>query len=81
MGREPRAGFGSVRRYRLSLYDHDRKVRGQLLLLSVVLSVSEDALHIHFHFQRECHDGSEPWDLDGSQAVLKADKLSHLGSC
>lgn len=73
--------IGSVRRYRLSLSDDDRKVREQLLLLSVVLSISEDALHIHSHFTRECHDGSEHCDLDGSQAVLKADKLSHLGSC
>ena len=31
--------------------------------------------------KRQCHDRSEQYDLDGSQAILKADKLSHLGSC
>lgn len=31
--------------------------------------------------RRQCHDGSEQYDLDGSQAILKADKLSHLASC
>lgn len=45
-------GIGPVRRYRLSLSDDGRGVREPLLLLCVVPSISEEALHVLSYFKK-----------------------------
>lgn len=52
------------------------------MLCSVCSQASQRRLCMSFlTLKRQCHEGSEQYDLDGSQAILKVDKLSHLGSC